>query len=169
VYKKNILIIIMFFFGCANFAFADELMQKLAPAAQNSETTGEDSKVDAKQITLELSGAWARASMSSNSNSAAYMSITNPTNKQITILGASAAIVSNNVELHKSFVDEKGISRMTSIDKIVVPANSTIALAPGGIHVMLFELKRKLTAGDKFKMHLELESAESVSIDVEVK
>lgn len=118
---------------------------------------------------LEVSAAWARASLSSNNNSAAYMSINNPTNKQMTILGASAAAVANNVELHKSFVDESGVSRMVSIDKIVVPANSAISLAPGGIHIMLFDLKRKLNPGDSFKIILAVEGMDAIIVDAEVK
>jgi copper(I)-binding protein len=158
MYKKIILITSVLLFCCANVVLAAD-----AP------TQGSEREVKDKEVTIKLSGAWARASFSSNNNSAAYMSINNPTDKQITILGASAATVANNVELHKSFVDEKGISRMTSIDKIVVPANSTISLAPGGIHVMLFDLKRKLAAGGKFKMILALEDKDAVAIDVVVK
>ena len=118
---------------------------------------------------LLVSDSWARASLSSNNNSAAYMSIKNTTDKQITIIGASAAVIANNVELHKSFVDEKGVSRMTSIDKIVVPANSTIDLEPGSIHIMLFDLKRRLVAGNKFKITLAIEGMEQISIDTEIK
>jgi copper(I)-binding protein len=106
--------------------------------------------------------------MSPNNNSAAYMKIHNPTKEQINILGASALAIANNVELHKSFVDEKGVSRMTSIDKIVVPAQSTIELAPGGLHIMLFDLKERLIEGDVFELNLNLENKESVTLSIKV-
>ena len=120
-------------------------------------------------VDLKVNDAWARPSLSSNNNSAAYMSITNTTNKQITIIGASAALIANNVELHKSFVDEQGISRMTSIDKIIIPANSTIELEPGGIHVMLFDLKRKLATGDSFDLTIAMENADPIIVRTEIK
>ncbi|MGC0371960.1 MAG: hypothetical protein DGJ47_000661 [Rickettsiaceae bacterium] len=130
--------------------------------------------VYANEKTTEKQGlivkeSWARTSIPPNNNSAAYMKITNPNKEQITIIGASAAMVANNVELHKSFVDEKGISRMTSIDKIVVPGESTIELAPGAIHIMLFDLKKNLSLDDKFKLILKLEGMKPVASTVVVK
>ena len=182
---KNIIFIIsLAFFAFVNVAIAGtQTSTPSATSTQNADTgaTSEsedsdsedsDEEMDAEdegEDTLEVLAAWARASLSSNNNSAAYMSINNPTDKQITILGASAATVANNVELHKSFVDEKGVSRMTSVDKIVVPANSTISLAPGGIHIMLFDLKRKLNPGESFKIVLAIEGMDAIIVDSEVK
>ena len=122
--------------------------------------------VDSKLIIKDI---WARPSLSSNNNSAAYMKITNPSSYPIVIIGASASSVANNVELHKSFVDTNGVSKMTLIDKILVPANSTIELAPGGIHIMLYDLKRSLIAGDKFEITLKLDEMEEVIVESLVK
>jgi copper(I)-binding protein len=120
-----------------------------------------------KEVTI--SDAWARKSISPNNNSAAYMKISNPTDKDIVIIGASASETANNVELHKSFVDEKGVSRMTSIDKIVVPAKTDIELAPGAIHVMLFDLKKSLNTGDKFNIEIKIEGKTPIVVQTEVK
>lgn len=183
---KNIIFIIsLAFFVFINVAVAgtqtntattqDKNGNSTITAAESLDSDDEDESdemvddEDEAEETLEVSAAWARASISSNNNSAAYMSINNPTNKQITIIGASAAAVANNVELHKSFVDEKGVSRMTSIDKIVVPAKSSISLAPGSIHIMLFDLKRKLNTGDSFKIVLAIEDMDAITVDAEVK
>lgn len=119
--------------------------------------------------TLEITDAWARKSMSPNNNSAAYMRINNPTAEQITIIGASASRVANNVELHKSFVDEKGVSRMISIDKIVVPAGSSIELIPGATHIMLFDLKKNLAVGSKFDIVIKIEGKDPITIETMVK
>ncbi|MFK7967563.1 MAG: copper chaperone PCu(A)C [Rickettsiaceae bacterium] len=118
---------------------------------------------------LTITDAWARQSMSPNNNSAAYMKISNPTDKDIVIIGASASETANNVELHKSFVDEKGVSRMTSIDKIVVPANTDVELMPGAIHIMLFDLKKSLNVGDKFDIQVKIEGKNPLIVQTEVK
>ena len=136
-------------------------------AAPTKETT--ETQIEERKTTLEISDAWARKSMLPNNNSAAYMKINNPTDQQITIIGASASTIANNVELHKSFVDEKGISRMTSVDKIVVPAQSTIELEPGGLHIMLFDLKRSLSVGDKFTFMIKIQDMEPVKVETSVK
>lgn len=117
---------------------------------------------------LIVTEAWARMPAEPNNNSAIYMTITNPTKAQMTILGASAAMVANNVELHNSFVDEKGVSRMVAMDKIVIPAETSITLAPGGMHIMLFDLKRKLAEGDKFEVTLKLENSHPIVSQVMV-
>ena len=129
----------------------------------------EQPKATEVKKTLEITDVWARKSMSPNNNSAAYMKINNPTAEQITIIGASASSIANNVELHKSFVDEKGVSRMTSIDKIVVPAGSAIELKPGEIHIMLFDLKKNLLEGDKFDITIKVEGKDPIVIETLVK
>ncbi len=127
------------------------------------------SEVTGVKKTLEITEAWARNSISPNNNSAAYMKINNTTAEQITIIGVSASRVANNAELHKSFVDEKGVSRMTSIDKIVVPAGSSIELMPGAIHIMLFDLKKNLVAGSKFDIVIKIEGKDPITIETMVK
>ena len=129
----------------------------------------ENSKEEKIKIPLEISDVWARKSMSSANNSAAYMKINNPTNKQITIIGASASEIANNVELHKSFVDEKGISRMTAIDNIVIPPQSEIELKPGGIHIMLFDLKQYLQIGEKFTLTIKIENHKPIKVESNVR
>ncbi len=141
---------------------------KTANANIKTEQTSKDKTVEEKKVTLEISNVWSRKSMSPNNNSAAYMKINNPTHKQITIIGASSMVIANNVELHESFVDDKGISRMTSIDKIVVPAQSEIELKPGGMHIMLFDLKRSLSTGDKFTIDIKIEGMDSISVESSV-
>lgn len=119
--------------------------------------------------TLKFLDVWARKTMSSNGNSAVYMRISNPTDRQLVIVDASAPAIADSTELHESFVDEQGISRMTSIDKIVIPANSEVELKPGGIHVMLFGLKKSLKEGDKFTLYIKLDNMDSSAFEVEVR
>lgn len=119
-------------------------------------------------VSLIVTEAWARMPAEPNNNSAIYMTINNPTKAQMTIMGASAAMVANNVELHNSFVDERGVSRMVAMDKIVVPAETSITLAPGGMHIMLFDLKKKFMEGDKFEVTLKLENAAPIISQVTV-
>ncbi len=147
-------------------ANAAEVPKEEAPKEEMLEdaTANEEEKT-----ALEITGVWARQSIAPNNNSAAYMKINNPTKKQITIVSAFATSVANNVELHKSFVDEKGISRMVSIDNIVVPAESQIELKPGGIHIMLFDLRRHIKPGDKFEMILQVKDADPIKVESEVR
>ena len=141
--------------------------------AEGSATTSSNPSVqtqgEEKPKTLEITEAWARASIPSNKNSSAYMKVKNNTNEEFVIIAATSPDVANNVELHNSFVDEKGISRMTSIDKVVVPVNSEIEFKTGSMHIMLMNLKKNLVAGDKFKINLIFDGKDPMEVEVEVK
>ncbi|GAB4163856.1 MAG: hypothetical protein Tsb006_3210 [Rickettsiaceae bacterium] len=153
------------------YALATESTQPQSTSENQEQATTDtnEQNQEEQKTTLQITDVWARKSMAPNNNSAAYMKISNPTKQQITIIGASASMVANNVELHKSFVDEKGVSRMTSVDKIIVPAESAVELAPGGLHVMLFDLKRNLSEGDKFKITIKVEEMEPIIVESIVK
>ncbi|RTK92658.1 MAG: copper chaperone PCu(A)C [Rickettsiales bacterium] len=162
--KKNIISLISATILCfVSINTNAENMQ--TPAAKLDHNKKQDITEHHEQNTLIISDAWARKSISPNNNSAAYMKIQNPTDQQITIIGASATKVANNVELHESFVDERGISRMTTINSIVVPANSTIELAPNGIHIMLFDLKREFKEKDKFEITVKIQEKDPIIVD----
>ena len=139
------------------------IISNFAVQAENSL----ESSIDKEPI-LHITKAWARPSIGQSKNSAAYFEIHNPHDRQITIIGASAVKIANNTELHKSFVDEQGISRMVSIDKIVVPAKSSIHLVPGSIHVMLLDLKTRLKPNDEFTLYLLLENDQKIAINVKI-
>lgn len=118
---------------------------------------------------LVISRAWARQSMSAGGNSAVYLVIKNNTNTDYKLIGASALDITDNIELHNSFVDQIGISRMAKIDNIAIPAQSTITLAPGAMHIMLFRLRKKLMINDKFDLRLLFENTNPQSVEVIVK
>ena len=155
MYKNITLILSLAIMLCMSSVYAAE------KTAGSAETV---MKTVAKKNTLEFSKVWARTPLSPNNNSAAYMVIDNPTDQQITIIGAST-MIANNVELHESFVDDQGISRMTSIGSIVVPAQSKIELKPGGIHIMLFDLKQAINSGDKFMIDIKIKGSTPISVE----
>lgn len=117
---------------------------------------------------LEVSDIWARSSSAPNHNSAAYMVIKNTSDKDMVITGAETD-VAGLVELHETFLDEKGVHKMTHVDKIVVPAHSEIELKPKHTHIMLMNLKQDLKAGEKFKLTLKVGKAGNKDLEVVVK
>jgi copper(I)-binding protein len=118
---------------------------------------------------LAVSDAWARASAKPNNNSAAYMVLENTSDHDLVITKASAPEISDKVELHETFLDEKGVHKMTHVDKIVIPANSKIELKPKHTHIMFMGLKKELKAGDKFMLKLACGDAGEKDVEVEVR
>jgi hypothetical protein len=85
-------------------------------------------------------------------NSAVFMTLVN-NSKENRALVAAETPSAGVVELH-THVHEDGMMKMRKVDKIEIPAGQTVALKPGGLHVMLIGLKEKLEPGQEVHMNL---------------
>ena len=94
---------------------------------------------------IEIKAAWARASVSKNG--VAYLTIQNHGNRDHLLTGATTP-VAQKVEIHTHTMDGQ-IMRMRKIDSIGIAPNKSIKMAPGGIHLMLLNLERKLQKGEE--------------------
>jgi copper(I)-binding protein len=64
---------------------------------------------------------------------------------------------------------EGGMMKMSAIDKLPLPAGKAVDLKPGGYHVMLFDLKQPLKAGDTVPLTLTFEDKAGRKASVEVR
>ncbi len=62
-----------------------------------------------------------------------------------------------------------GMMTMREVASIAIPAGKTVALAPGGCHIMLVDLPKALTTGQKFTITLTFTKAGAVDVPVEVR
>jgi copper(I)-binding protein len=58
---------------------------------------------------------------------------------------------------------------MQPIEELELPAGETVALEPGGYHIMLLELAEPLVAGDTFELTLTFREAGEQTVTVEVR
>ena len=116
---------------------------------------------------VEIEGAYARASIPNVPNSAAFFVIKNNSDKDIAITSANSDIAEKN-ELH-THIKENEMMKMIKIEKLVVPAKSSLELKSGGDHVMLMGLKKELKAGDEISLELSFSDGDKKSIKVPVK
>jgi copper(I)-binding protein len=62
-----------------------------------------------------------------------------------------------------------GVMTMRPLDKgLVIEPGKTVKLAPGGYHLMLFDLRNPLKQGDKLPVTLEFEKAGKVTLSLDV-
>ena len=62
-----------------------------------------------------------------------------------------------------------GVMTMRPLDQgLAIEPGKTVELAPGGIHLMLFDLKSPLKRGDKVPVTLEFEKAGKVTFSLDV-
>jgi copper(I)-binding protein len=64
---------------------------------------------------------------------------------------------------------DSSMMKMQQVEKIEIPADSTVKLEPGGLHVMLFDLAKDLVAGDTVDVTLTFSGAGEQTITAEVK
>jgi periplasmic copper chaperone A len=96
--------------------------------------------------TLHVNDVWARPAQAGGT-SAVYFVIDNKLNRAETLLSAEtdAAMVT---ELHMSSIDSEGTMKMMHQENVPIPSNQQVSFQPGGLHVMLMNLKEDLNEGD---------------------
>lgn len=104
---------------------------------------------------VEVKGAWARATPGKAETGAAYLTIASATADRLT--GVSTA-VAGKAELHEMTM-QGDVMKMRSVAVIDLPAGQTIVLKPGALHIMLVGLRHPLQAGESFPLTLEFEKA----------
>lgn len=109
---------------------------------------------------------WARATLAPGGAGAAFMTISNAGGMADKLVKA-ATPVAGAAELHTHRMDGT-VMRMEAVPSIEVPANGSATMAPGGLHVMLFDLKAPLSEGMSFPLTLTFEHAGDVTVTVPV-
>lgn len=100
-------------------------------------------------------------------NSASFLTLKNATDKEIALIKATSD-VAKHVELHEH-VHGNGMMKMRQVAKIIIPAHGETVLKPGGYHVMLIGLTRKIKAGDMIELELEFDNGDKHPVKAEVK
>lgn len=101
---------------------------------------------------IRIDGAYARAVPPGQPNSAVFLTLTNTSDTDHALVAAESPVC-EVVELHTHRMED-GIMRMRQIDRIGLPARSTVRLAPGGLHIMLIGLRQDLHPGDEVPLEL---------------
>lgn len=147
---------------------------------------------EVSEAVLTATDAWARTSPAAVENGAAYMQLTST--EDVAVIGASVSEdVAGTAEVHETVMadasgdtggmngemngmddesgDMGGMGGMTmqEVEEIAVPAGETVALEPGGYHVMLLGLVAPLEIGDTFDVTLALDNGDELVVPVEVR
>ncbi len=125
------------------------------------------SLVAAAESTLTIEEPWVREPNPARPVTAAYMTINNPTDDVVTVIGASST-AAEVVEIHE-MKTVSGVMKMRMVDRLDVPAKSTVKLEPGGLHLMMIRLTGTLKDGDSVEIELKLEGGETMAVTVPVK
>jgi periplasmic copper chaperone A len=116
---------------------------------------------------LVITQAWSRATPGGAKIGGGYLTIENKGSVADRLIGGSGD-VAGKVEVHEMAMNN-GVMTMRPVDKgLTIEPGKTVKLAPGGYHLMLFDLKSPLKQGDKVPLTLEFEKAGKVNLSLDV-
>ncbi len=101
---------------------------------------------------FELSSAWARAPAPGAQSLAIYGVFRNKSAIPWTIARFESD-VARKIMLHRSTL-KGGMMSMSAVDEFVIPAGGSVALEPGGLHLMVMGLSSSLEEGETFGLNI---------------
>jgi copper(I)-binding protein len=105
--------------------------------------------------------AWARATP--GPTAAVYLELRNA-GSEPDRLTAAFTDLAQRIEFHEHR-SSAGVMSMAALPEIVLPPATTVRLAPGQVHLMLFGLERPLKPGDRLTLRLRFERAGEVEVE----
>ena len=96
----------------------------------------------------------------------AFMVIKNSGDKDVKVLKADNP-ASRVTELH-THLNENGVMKMRPVPAIEVKAKGQAVLQPGGLHVMMIDLKAPMKEGDIVPITLSFDDGSSKQVDAKV-
>jgi copper(I)-binding protein len=111
---------------------------------------------------VTVKDAWVRAPAPGQKVAGAYMDLVSRTPLALTGVASAAAA---RAELHSTSM-EGGVMRMRPVARIELPAGKAVRLAPGGLHIMLADLRQPLKPGDRVPLTLTVQGADLASRSV---
>ena len=112
---------------------------------------------------VKVEQAWVRPSVPGQQGSGGYMTLTAREGQRL--VGASSP-VAGVAEVHEMKMEGE-VMKMRPAGAIELPAGKAVELKPGGMHLMLMDLKQPLAAGTSVPLTLLLKDARGVESKVE--
>ena len=146
-----------------NFLLLSAIVLLAGPAGPSAAQAPKQTS-PASDIVVEES--WAPTTIGQSKTGVAYMTIVNHGEAPDRLVGASSP-AAGKVELHMSDFDG-GIARMRAMPDMDLKPHQPVSLKPGGLHLMLFDLRAPLAAGGQIPITLIFEKAGAIEVSVNV-
>ena len=113
---------------------------------------------------VQITGAWARATVPGQDSGAVYLNITATSPDKLL---SAASPDASSAMLHQT-THMGSMSGMSDMDAMPIAAGATLAFAPGGAHIMLTGLAHGLKAGTHIRLDLTFVHAGTLHVSVPV-
>ena len=116
---------------------------------------------------LVITQAWTRATPNGAKIGGGYLTIENKGTAPDRLIGG-ASDAAGKLEVHEMAMQD-GVMKMRPLDSgLTIDPGKTVKLAPGGYHLMMFDLKNPLKQGDAVPVTLKFEKAGEVKVTLAV-
>lgn len=116
---------------------------------------------------LEIEHPWTRATPPGAKVGGGYLTVVNGGGDDDRLVSATSP-AAGRVEIHEMAVTD-GVMVMRPLPEgLPVPAGETVALAPGGLHLMLIDLAAPLVEGERVPVELTFERAGTIAVELAV-
>ena len=116
---------------------------------------------------LEITGAFTRATLPNAPVAGGYLTISNSGATDDRLISVTTPIA-GNAQVHEMKM-EGDVMKMNELpDGLVIPAGGSVALEPGGYHLMFLQLTRPLVEGESIPVTLTFEKAGAVEVQLQV-
>lgn len=142
----------------------------MSEANANDNTTQTAEVVKAKpdaMPSVQITEAYARAVPPNSPASAVFLTLHNRSDQEQRLVSATSD-VANVVELH-NHVKQDGMMQMRKINHISIPAKGKTTLKPGGLHIMLIQLKQALAVDSTIAITLRFADGSEQALTVPVR
>lgn len=132
------------------------------PNASSAQTQSSDRTFQVGS--LKITNLWTRATPGGATVAAGYVTITNTGTDSERLIGGSFP-ASARVEVHDMTMTD-GVMKMRALaDGIEIKPGATVTLAPGGLHLMMMDLKQPVEVGAPIKAQLKFDKAGPVDVE----
>ena len=122
---------------------------------------------DYKLGALEIGHPWARATPPTAPTGGGYLSVKNTGTEPDRLISVSSP-VAQTVQVHEMKM-EGNVMRMRELEgPLEIKPGETVALAPGGFHLMMMGLKAPLKQGERVPLTLVFEKAGKIDVELAV-
>lgn len=116
---------------------------------------------------IAISGAFTRATLPNAPVAGGFLTLTNKGSTDDVLVSASSD-VAEQTQIHEMAMDGNVMKMRQLTDGVALPAGESVALKPGGFHIMFMGLKAPLVEGESVEVTLNFAKAGSVAVSLAV-
>lgn len=106
---------------------------------------------------IKVENAWVRAPAPGQAVVGGFLDITSPNDAKLV---SANSPIATTTELHEMTMKD-GVMMMRAVPYVALPQAQVVKLTPGGLHIMLIDLKKQLKAGDKVPLTLKVQTGKT--------